>query len=570
MNELETAKEQASVSSVIAEIGECSVLRSEVPHYFGNKSAPDLRDIILYVREKFPNPHQRVCIKTDMTLPAKDLIDQLIYISGVNSDKLHELRGLGTTVFLPIRITDQSMDDSDFCIYDRITEFIQVYGVTSFEILVYGDNEEQLVKVWEWVQSTADMHYKVSFPPDVTKQLKLFENGIDIAPYARRMEQAEHRNDLTTKFLRELMNELREQVKAGKTAIQNFEETRSLYSKWLTIALIQEFDLPPVYLASYINEYVALQVAYPFEKLSMFERLSFVNSLPADVGYIGKNQEFRCLFHIISKIYPTPTIAFDLAAGKVITERLEDFKMEALHIVDYRSQFKESHEYFTTPSKGVAVVDRGDRAIDVKLGKVFVQMMKASNIEDDCMTVRNTVMAKFHGRSYILYYNEPLGLVGSLQSEYFGAHPMVIEEEEFRNLIDAKIILALRRKEAARDVVVGNSQFTDIMVRAQKTFKPAIPTFVLMCCELATLYGSELSYYDKRLRCDRRIVPIITHADSKLKSGRTVLDYITLENLADDPIAADSISCFGTLLSTTTTATTLPVSIQSFRGCKLL
>lgn len=569
MENIETGRESGTVSAV-TEIVNCTLNRNDLPYYFGDKSTPDLRDIILCIREKYPNPHQRVLVQTDMTLPVKDLLEQLIYIRGVNDEKIKEFRGLGATVFLPVRITDKSMEDPDFFIYDRITEFIQVYGVTSFEILVYGDNQEQLAKVWEWVQTSADIHYKVIFPPIITKQLKLFENGIDIAPYAKRMKQAEHRNTLTTEFLRGLMDELREKVRSGKTAIQNFEETRSLFSKWLTMCLIQEFDLSPVYLSSYINEYVDLQVAYPFEKLSMFERLNFVSSLPADVGYIGKNQEFRCLFHIIKKIYPYPTVAFDLATGEVITAGLDQFDMQELQISDYRVRFTGSRNYFSINEGGIVAADNSDRATDQKLGQVFIRMMKAANIEDDCMTVRNTIMAKFHGKSYILYYNEPLGLVGSLQSEYFGGHAMVVQEEEFRNLIDAKIILALRRKESARDIVTGNSQFTEIMVRAANTFKPAIPIFVLMCCTLATQYGSELSYYDKRLRCDRCIVPIITHADSKLKSGNTILDYITLENLAADPIASGTISCFGTIMSNTGAATTLPVSIEAFRGCKLL
>lgn len=548
----------------------CDVKKNDVTRYFSDKPYPELRDVIVYVRKQFPNPHQKVLIKTDMTFPEKDLLGQLIFIDGVNNDKLLEPRGLGAISFLPVEITAESKSKNGFGIYDSVMTFTQVYGVTNFEILVFGDDADLVAEVWEYLQSTSELPYKVVFPVSVTKQLKLFKNGIDIAPYAKRLDTAAQRNGLTTKFLRSVLAELHEQVKAGKTAIQDFEDTRSMYAKWLTLCLVQKFNLPPVYLGSYISEYVAYNISYPFEKLSLFERISFVNKLPASVGYVGTNQEFMCVYQIANKIYPLPAIAFDLSTGEVVTDDMKRFDVRHLRIQDYRKRFTGSSSYFVGTGTGLQSAGSSDAATDASLAKIFAEMTRRAGLDGVYLSVRNTLMVQHAGKPYVLYYDEPLGLVGALQSEYFGNHMMVVKEEDFHNLIDVKLVLAAQRKDNAATMAEGRSEFTEIMVRAATTLTPAIPVDVLMCSELAGLYDNELSYYDQRLRCDRNVMPIVTHADSELKRTRTVFDYISLDNVMNDKIASVALSSFGTLNANSGHVTSLPVSIDTFRGCKLL
>lgn len=572
MENEEVVDESDSTSENAAPV-EMEVRGTDVSRYYSDRDVPDIRDIVIHVRSKYPNPWQRVIIDTDLSVPVKDLEDMMIYVKGVNEDKVREVRGLGSYCYCPVRVSSEFVGQGDYGLRAKLAEYSTTYNVNSYEILIYGEDTEALQGVWDYIQNHGDIQHGVYFPVSFTNSLKLFSNGLDVAPYARRLMDASTRNAITSEFLKGIMDELRNEVRNGKIAIQDFEETRSIYAKWLTMCLVQEFSLPPVYLSSYISEYINMKIAYPFEKLSFFERVQFIRNLPQTVGYVGLNQEFKCLYTIQKKVYPNPAIAFDMQSGEVLTEDLDErFALENLEIFDYRGMFTQSRDYFVEQQTGLAAAGTADSDTDKKLVSLFNEMTEAAAMPDVFMSIRNTVLAKLNGRTYIVYYTEPFGVWGFLQSEYFGAHPYAVYEEEFHRLIDVKVILAEREKQNTVASSEGNSKFQQIMLRASTTFKPAIPTFLLMCSELSRYLATDMSYYDKRLRCDRNVIPIITHSDSQLCDKKSVFNYIDLLNLRRDPMAKDVVSAFGTLNSDAGSAflSKIPVSTDTFRGCSLL
>lgn len=550
-------------------IGELTVLQAELPRYYSETELPDVKDLIIEVRRVFPNPRQRVIITTDMSVPVKQLADVLIFVQGVNDTEANIIRGLGPYCYCPIEVKQEFIGQGDYGIHAKLAEYTSVYNVTSFDILIYGE-EDAMRGAWEFVHEGSGISQQIYFPVSFTTHLKLFTNGLDIAPYARQLLEAQYRNELSSALLKSVMDELRDVVKSGKTAIQDFEETRSIYAKWLTMCLVQEFSLPPVYLGSYISEYINMKVAYPFEKLSFYERVMFLRNLPEQVGYIGKNQEFRCIFSIRKKIYPNPALVFDLEAGCVITEGLEQFALDKVQLADYRSMFPQSQQYFHEKQTGIVKSAGGDADVDRKLVSMFTGMTDRVAGGEVYLTIRNTCIAIVGGKRYIIYYTEPLGVAGLLQSPYFGTEPFVLYEEEFNNLIDVKIILAIRAQQEERSYEVGSQKFQTIMLKAKSMFVPAIPTFLLMCSELANNLPTDLSYYDQRLRCDKNVVPIITHADSTLRPKITVFDYVSLQNIRKDIIGRNALTAFGTLNSEAGYINKIPVSTETFRGSGLL
>ena len=565
--EYESVQETDEVTNL--RVGSCEVMRKDVTRYFATGMTPDYKDIIVHVRSKFPNPYQKVVVTTDMSLPATSLRELSIYVKGETDMYVDEVRGLTGAVYMPLEISEETAKESDFSLHEKILEYTQYYGILNFDIIVYGTNDELLQRFWDYVHEEVSVPYTFLFPLAFTKKIRMFEHGVDISVYSSKLEHASFSNDLTTSLLRSVMDDVSREVASGKTAIQCGNDSRTLYDKWLTMCALQENQLPPTYLKSYISEHVELNIAYPFEKLSFFERISFLSNLPENVGYIGQAHEFTCLFKVVKKVYPKPALAFNLKT-KTFDDDLEKFDMESMRIFDYRKMFKGSPSFFPEEQKGISSVDSSDLAVDRQLSDIFTKMMEMSGMTTAYLTVRNTMMAQVFGDSYILYYTEPLGVAGMLYSEYFGQYPLVIKEEEFNHLIDAKVILAKQAKEKSSNMKSGVSDFTDIMVTASSTFKPAIPAFVLMCSVLASGYDNRLSYYDQRLRCDRLAVPIVTHLDSELQRKPTVFDYLSYVNVKKDKVSANVVSAFGTLNTCEGFGNRLPVSIDSFRGCKLL
>lgn len=549
-----------------------SFTAEDVHRYFSVDATLDLRDVVIYIRSICSNPWQRVIVESDIPLPVADLEGMRIYVRGKNEEKAQSVSGLGSLLYCPIRV--DSSAGSDFGILNKLAEYTTTYNLTQFEILIYGDDVEALQGAWEYLQSHADITQRTYFPATFTDSLKLFDNGIDIAPYAKKLAGAHARNSLTSSFLSDVMDSLRQEVKSGKIYIQDFEETRSVYAKWLTMCLTQEFRLPPVYLTSYIAEYINMQIAYPFEKLSFYERLMFLKNLPTDVGYVAKNQEIACLFHVVQKVYPNPYIAFDLATGEVIFDDVaERFKIENLSVLDYRTMFSQVSESKSTTS--LSKSGTTDEEIDRQLVGIFTQATAASPVKDLYMSVRNTAIVSCDGHQYLLYFTEPFGVGGFLQSDYFGRHVFMVTEDDFHRLIDSKVILADMQRQAASTPQEGQEQFTAIM-RLDTQFRPAVDTYTLMCAELSRYLASDLSYYDKRLRCDRCVLPIVTHVDSGLSAKRTVFDgtgaddHISLLNLRYDKMGSQAITAFGGLNSSIGVYDKIPVSTETFRGCKLL
>lgn len=542
--------------------------KDSVVSYFSQDDCPSLWDIIIHVREKFPDPRQQVVVTSDFPLSIRSLQSHLIFVEGETDQFVTDVPKLGQDCYCLARIDGTNCELEDCGINSIIVAFSSLYSVSQFDVLVYSDDDSLLSKAWEYVQSNRFDGISYKFPRRFTSKIQIAENGVNVAKYSERLSAAKRKNELDISTISTVVEEFRKEISQGKTAIQSTEDSRSLYSQWLTLLAIQEFDLPPVYVGSYISEYVECYVAYPFEKLSMYERVMFVRDLPEYIGYIGSNVDARSLFACRTKIYPKPVAIFNITKEQMQPDLIEDFDLGTQPLYDYRAFFKESINPFTPPTTGLSASGQGDSDIDRKWSAIFAAMIALAD-SDIYPSIHNTVVFKARsGEICVAYFDEPLGLVGVLQSPYFGLHAFTISEDEFHHLIDVKILLALWKQNNAASQDAASS-FKSVVASARSTFRPAIPIFLLMCVELATGL-SGLSYYDQRLRCDRVCVPIVTHSDSKLTPKSSVFDFISLPNLLRDKYAASTITSFGSVNQSTKFKGKIPVSIESFRGCNLL
>lgn len=577
------AQDVTSEPNVVEEVLPIATIAFDVANmrrYFtkpGIDASIDVRDIIIFVRSKYPNPRQRVVLKCETPLPVSDLQDAFIYVDGINEEEARAFDAIGQAAYCPIEITKEHMSMEGYGIQRFVESFCQHGNISSCEVLIYGDNIDDLLEVRQYLQDVGTFEYTPMFQASVVEKLKLLDNGLDLSSYAKRMSQALDRKSLSVSFIRTLLDEIGKEIEGGKTLLQCLEDTRSYYVKWLTLALTQKHNLTPVYVGSYISEYVNLKVAYPLDKLSMYERFKFVMDLPTTVGYIGKYHVFQCVYGIMKKIYPVPAMAFDLQDNVVIAENLERFEFEKLELFDWRVWFKESKNYYVTrtPSgaasrgAGALSTEASDRGVDESLRKIFLEMTEAAG-GNIFMSVRNSVLAKYEGRLYILYYSQMLGLMGVATSEHFGRQPLVVTEENFHQLIDVRLIASLQKSREQKTDSARREQFTQLMTVLPQTFRTAIPLDLLMCCVLVGQNATELSYYDMRLRCDKNVLPIITHEDAGSSRKQTIFDHLNILDVGKDKIAGPAISSFGSIDPECGYLNQVPVSIDSFRGWRLL
>lgn len=552
--------------------------RKDLQLYYSDASSGliDYRDLVVAVRSKFPNPWQRVLVEADFPLASSELERSLIFTKSTAEEVLNNfLQGIDNNCYQVIQLTNEMSTLPGCGIQEAVTTFSAEYDISLFDVLIVSDNNDLLRLAWDFTQNSV-LGQRFSYPLKFTATLKLFTNGLDISVYAKKLDTRKRQNNLDSIFLRSVFDEVCAEVDAGKTAIQDLEDTRSFPAKWLTMAVTQIKDLPPVYLDSYIAEYVNMRIAYPLEKLSFTERFSFVNNIGKSVGYIGTNLDFRAIFAVVKRIYPNPAVAFNMATGEIFTEELDKFSLARVRPQDYRGFFPNSKSTFITRSSlsgsetSLVKAEAADEAVDQKLAGIFYAMTKKANLPDLYMSIRNTAPVIVDGQRYIVYYPEPFGLGGFLVSEIFGQQPWVIDEFSFHRLIDTKVVLAIQHRESQASRVDGQKVFNAIMVKAARDLIPAIDPFVYMCSVLCGHLAKDLSYYDQRLRCDTNILPIITHTDAKEHESKSIVDYLSLQNIRDDPLSQNAISAFGTLNASAGSAFKLQVSIKSFKGCVLL
>ena len=228
---MSTEYKDSTYDSNELDTAEMTIKFADVPRYYTTGNVLDLRDLVIHIRSKYPNPWQKVILDGDISLPTADLEGMRIYIRGKNDGKAHTISGLGRLIYLPLCVTAENSPDTGCGLLEKLAEYSTAYQIDDFEVLVYGTDVDSLQRVWEFVQSHSEIKQKVYFPPLLIDSVKLFDDGIDLAPYAKRFHEASIRRELTSTFIRSVLDELRGIIRSGKVRLQDFEDTRSKYAK---------------------------------------------------------------------------------------------------------------------------------------------------------------------------------------------------------------------------------------------------------------------------------------------------------------------------------------------------
>ncbi len=569
-------------------------LPSNLPKRF-NVESDELcaKDIVAYVRgQVVPDIWTPVVLDSMLRpLAVNELEESGIFWKGLNEDKASSMVGVSVHSYCVVDV--KSLDSSlpDCGLMAILHDFWTSNNIARCDVLIVGDNDGSSGPVNTLLRKLKDYVLTnnvegVFFPGFVIKQNKLLPYGLDISEYAQKIEWYRGRNSLDSKVLSEILQAVDGEIDPERTVIQDLREMRTTDVKMLTTYFVMKHGLPPAYVTTFISEYVKFQFLYPFRKLSLYERMAFIHSVPRLVGYIGNTISFYCLAQVHKRVYPHPHYVFDMQTNRLV-ENVEDFYIDvadkSVKFYDFRRWFIESRDYFSSDSgvrkpTGEIDVVRDKRApsrdeeVDRKISSMFAEYSKLVTDEQVYLSVKNTVIMERDKKRYLLYCPEEGAIMVMLMSEYTGMFPLVIPETEFCKLIDAQMCSALLNRDRASTASAGREEMVVRWRKADpsKAIKPAVPLEVTLYGTLLDTYQNGFSYFDRCLRCQPDVLPIVTSHDSPSRDVNPIFDYFDFADLRRDPQAGSVINCFGTISNFSKRRPELPITFQVFNHRGLL
>lgn len=562
-----------------------SINLADIPKYFNMDYTSELcaRDIIAYVRGSIEeNPWVPVVLECNSKpISSGELEGSAIYWKGINDDKINNILGLSVYTYCVVNVSSLDRNKSDCGLGDILVEFKSKYGIHTFDILVVGENDgdagesvQTLVKLKEYVYESG--RDDVIFPAFIVRQNKRLEHGLDIDPYAKLIDSKRNANTLDASYLTEVLQELAEKISHDTTVIQDLDGRRTQTIKLLITYLNLKHNLPPIYLSSFVADYLRFQFFYPRTKLSLYERVAFMRRLPKAVGYISANQDFHCLAAVANKLYPKPHYIFDLEK-RCLVEATQIFELQnpELKFIDYRRMFPHSqHPLCTsqTTRTDIAVSNSSsDEEVDRKLVDMFATLSTLVGAEPVFLSVKNTVMVDLRGKRYILYCPEEFGVQLHMISEYIGHYVTVITEGNFYRLIDAQLEKAILERDRAPSSTKASHALATVWRQwnPENALQPALPLDVSLYMCMLPQGKNGLSYYDQALRCSRDVLPIITSLDSELRDVSPLFKDISLKSLRNDPQSKYAINSFGTTTTYSSQVPVIPITYNVFNEGRL-
>lgn len=562
-----------------AEIVEVKLTASSVKRIYSQSGGQlDTRDVIIAVREKSPSPWNPVSLDFDGAVSATELAKTNIFLS--DSEDVKRVTGVGTVYFVL-----QEGEDLE----KQADQYQQEHGVVISTVLLGFNSPQELQKLWDDTRNTG-WAALLQFPASFASSLRKLPDGLDVAEYARDIAAAKRRNSLTDAEVLNALKKIYQEVDSGKVKLQSLEDTRSMFSIWLTLCATIKKNLTPLYLDSYVAEYLDSHFIYPVTRLSFFERYRFTRTIPQLVGYVGVNNGVKVTLNIANRVAPNPVAVYDMASQTLLPEDLlEEFTLSmqegdgGVLPLDYRTLFKQSSSFWTGSAKiptvgagggtsqALAADANTDASVDHLLKQMFVSMIQKCAFPI-FPSIRNTAMIQKGGKNYIAYFPEEFGLVAQFSSEIFGVGVQVIKERDFHRLINAPIVLACNLRDGVSDASMDTEYRENKASQAlamPQLLRPALDPEVLTAVELAGAQCNQLSYYDYHLRCDERLFPVVFYDDLGDKTAG-LFDHLDVRRVTADVWAMQNITSFGGLCAGQDGTAKLHVSYQSFRGCRLL
>lgn len=287
---------------------------ADVPQYFDRESLCST-DIVAYVRSKdrFPDPRVPVILDADCAPFDKETLSgNKIFWGGAdgNENEVSVFSGLSDNVYLPIYTTEFDLSQEDYGIIELGASFGAKYGLKSYTVLLCGPctdaKDDPLTCAWEYVCYNYNGPVKFDTTVAAAVKQRRLSDGIDISDYVKKLRTLKSTNDLNHVTLMKVVDEIGERIKEMQARGIN-PRLQCLMSghpedvQLLLLYLPLKFNLSPLYVEAYLQNYVDHRFNYDYEKLSLYERFMWMRGLPEEFGYLGRNVRFFCFCDLVDE-----------------------------------------------------------------------------------------------------------------------------------------------------------------------------------------------------------------------------------------------------------------------------
>lgn len=483
---------------------------------------PSTKDYIAYIREKYPDPWTRIYLKTDSIAAGSETMKEANIFCYFTEQELEQIKEREQDVILGIEsvslvITKELLNLSNIAdsLKSCISYFQQESKITKFEVLLYFEKmSEENIAILNQIHDTAISEYTSSelhfvYPKKFETILRVDTQNIDITHYVDIIRNGRLINKFTKEMFDDLIQFVLQEQAKGKTKIaysglEGFEELRYIVS-YLYLKYGLEFIFPDSLLVWMTNS----KYIYLYNRLSLYERLHFVQSLPEAFCY----NIMKLLKRVDCRLqsYSTPSIeaVYDFETCEEVDISV-DWRKDTF--LDFREFFIEKEPIMKDFTINVNHETFSDYATDKKIVDKFIKMDSNKYI-----TIKNSILMSREDKLYLVHTKGDFSLdvVLQIQNIIPNSH-YTIKETDFYCIYSHPILKK----------VVGE-------------VKPACSVDVVL---LATLFERNpfmLSYYERALRWCR----ILEEEEIDL------FQEISLATIRQQPTSRYFFSCFGNPLN---------------------
>lgn len=486
---------------------------------------PDTKDYIAYVRKQCPDPWTRVYLKTDDISAENEVMKEANIFCYATEKELERMKEKETDVLLGIDsaflvLTKELLVPSNKASLEdtlkhAIFSFQQEAKITKFSVLFYFEKMlEEDISLLNQIHDIIFLNYSSSdihcvYPKKFEKMLRTDIQNIDITAYTDIIRNARNINKFTKEMLDNLINFVLQEQANGKTKIvysglEGFEDLRYIVSY-----LYLKYDLEFVYQDSLLTWVTNSKYIYAYNKLSLYERLCFVQSLPEAFCYNIMKMLKRVNCRLQSYTTPSVIAVYDFETCEE-ADITVNWKTDTF--VDFREFFIEKEPIV----EGRPSNNNHTTFADYETDKMLVDKFMKMDI-NKYITIKNSILMRQNDKLYLVYTEGDFCLDVVLQIQnVIPTSRYTIKEVDFHCIYSHPILKK----------VVGE-------------VKPAYSVDVHLLLELFDRNPYMLSYYEKALRWCRTIE----------EEEIDIFKEISLASIRQQPTSKYFFSCFGNPLN---------------------
>lgn len=497
---------------------------TKIPVVFSDL-VPDIKDYIAYIRKQYPDPWTRIYLKTDIISSGNNTLKAANIYSYSTEQELEIFKEQEEDVVLGIEaaflvLTKELLSPSNGAtlsdiLQNNITSFKQESKISKFDVLLYFDEmSEENIALLNQIRAIAIAEYYSSemhfiYPKKFEKQLRVDNENIDIVKHIDAIRDGRRIGTFRKEMLDDLITFVLQEKVKGKTKItySGFEGFSEL--RYIVPYLYLKYGLEFTYTDSLVMWTTHSQYIYLYNRLSLYERLRFVQNLPEafcyNINKLYKSVECRL------QSYTAPSIVaiydFETCEEVDITVNWREDVF-----VDFRDFFIEKEPIVEDTKINVNHETFSDYATDKMLVDKFMKM----DI-DRYITIKNSILMKRENKFYLVHTKGDFSLETVLQiKNVIPVSQYTIDEVNFHCIYNHPILKK----------VVGE-------------VKPAYSIESRLLTFLFEGNPSIMSYYERALRWCSIL------EDEEID----IFKRIPLATIRQQPTSKYFISCFGNPLS---------------------